>query len=261
MSPNFSRPARKQAARELLRTAQVSPIAMTALYILLLIALDLLDTVSDGAGVLSTFIGLLSMLLGLVLGAGYTMYCMTVSRGERAEYLTLFDAFSFVGRLIGLHLLMGLLIGLWSLLFVIPGLVAFYRYRFAPLYLYEHPEDGILEALQQSCRLTRGFKASLLTLDLSYIGWGFLAYLPSVVVNFLYYQRLAINTFSGIPDPVVLPGVLGVIPGWGWVLIHGLWLLAVAPFFLPHYQCVEISYYDTAKTGDTRLGPDGLGGL
>ena len=263
MTPNFSRPARKRAVREQLRTAQVSPIAMTALYILLLIALDLLDAVSDGAGVLSTFIGLLTMLLGLVLGAGYTLYCMAVSRGERAEYLTLFDAFSFVGRLIGLHLLIGILVGLWSLLFVIPGIVAYYRYRFAPLYLYEHPERGILEALRESCRLTRGYKASLFTLDLSYIGWGLLAYLPSVVVNFIYYNRLALNTFNGIPDAtVVLPGVLGTIPSWGWVLIHGIWLLAVAPFFLPHYQCVEISYYETAKGGDgARPDPDGLGGL
>ena len=262
MTPNFSRQARKRAARELLRTAQVSPAAMTALYILLLIALDLLDAVSDGAGVLSTFIALLAMLLGTVLGAGYTMYCMAVSRGERAEFLTLFDGFSLAGRIIGLHLLTGFLVGLWSLLFVIPGIVAFYRYRFAPLYLYEHPDRGILEALRESCRLTRGFKASLFTLDLSYVGWGLLAYLPSVVVNFIYYNRLALNTFNGIPDPVVLPGVLGTVPAWGWVLIHGLWLLAAAPFFLPHYQCVEISYYETARGGDAaRPDPDGLGGL
>ena len=262
MTPNFSRPARKRAARELLRTAQVSPIAITAVYILLLIALDLLDAVSDGAGALSIFIALLAMLLGTVLGAGYTLYCMAVSRGERAEFLTLFDGFSLAGRIIGLHLLTGVLVGLWSLLFVIPGIVAFYRYRFAPLYLYEHPERGILEALQESCRLTRGFKASLFALDLSYLGWGLVAYLPSVVVNFIYYTRLALNTFSGVPEAVVLPGVLGAIPSWGWVLIHGIWLLAVAPFFLPHYQCVEISYYETAKGGDAaRPDPDGLGGL
>ena len=204
----------------------------------------------------------LAVLGALLLGAGYTMYCMAVSRGERAEFLTLFDGFSLAGRIIGLHLLTGILVGLWSLLFVIPGIVAFYRYRFAPLYLYEHPDRGILEALRESCRLTRGFKASLFTLDLSYIGWGLLAYLPSVVVNFIYYNRLALNTFSGIPDPVVLPGVLGTVPAWGWVLIHGLWLLAAAPFFLPHYQCVEISYYETAKGGDAaRPDPDGLGGL
>lgn len=46
-------------------------------------------------------------------------------------YSTLLDGFSVAGRLILCQIIMSVKIFLWSLLFVIPGIVAAYRYRFA----------------------------------------------------------------------------------------------------------------------------------
>ena len=98
--------------------------------------------------------------------------------GRRAEYLTLFDGFSFVGKVILLNIVIYLFTFFWSLLFVIPGIIAAYRYRFALYNLYENPGIGVMEALNMSKQQTLGYKGQLFMLDLSYIGWLLLASLP-----------------------------------------------------------------------------------
>ena len=80
----------KEEVGELLSGAQVSPRAMTALYAGLLLILNLVCAFT-GEGILSTFVSFLTSLLSVLLGAGCTMYCMAIRRGERVEYLTLFD--------------------------------------------------------------------------------------------------------------------------------------------------------------------------
>ena len=52
--------------------------------------------------------------MSMVLAAGFVLYCMAVRRGERAEYLTLFDGFSFVGKVILLNIVIYLFTFLWS---------------------------------------------------------------------------------------------------------------------------------------------------
>lgn len=270
----------KADAKQLLADAQVSPKGMVALYLGLNLILNLLASFSDGAGLLSTFVNILTTLLSLVLGAGFVLYCMAIRRGERAEYLTLFDGFSFVGKIILLNIVMFLFIFLWSLLFAIPGIIAAYRYRFALYNLYENPGIGVMEALDMSKRQTLGYKGQLFLLDLSYLGWSLLGSIPSTVYSGAvswHMAQLGYGYVSGdlaglLPTDFVVLG----LPDWSWTLIVGLWSLAVALFYLAKYQCVELGYFETAKRtsgvgegaapqqgapwgGDT--GPDGLGGF
>ena len=251
MTPHFiDRPALKAQVRQLLHTAQVPYRSMTMLYLAILVVLDLVQYTTGQHGVLSIFISILTSLLGLVLGAGFLLYCMAIRRGERAEYLTLFDGFSFVGKIIGSYLLQFLLITLWSMLFVIPGIIAAYRYRFALYDLYEDPSISILEALSRSSRQIRGYKGQLFLLDMSYIGWMLLASLPSLLHTFLIY---------GQPATTASP----LMPGWTWLLVESLWMLLVSPLYLAHYNCVDLGYFEAAKStaGTSAPTPDGLGGI
>ena len=268
----------KEEVGELLSGAQVSPRAMTALYAGLLLILNLVCAFT-GEGILSTFVSILTSLLSVLLGAGFAMYCMAIRRGERAEYLTLFDGFSFVGKLIALTIVTYAFIWLWSMLFVIPGIVAAYRYRFAPYNLYENPGIGVMEALEMSKRQTMGYKGQLLALDLSYIGWTLLASLPAMVEMGMVYYGMFSSYYDYMTGAIaVMPAdftVFALLPAWLWTLISGLWSMAVSLFFLPHFQCVELGYFETAKrtsgVGEGAepsasnawggSGPDGLGGL
>lgn len=244
MFEQIDRPRRKWEAAELLQSAQVSPKGMTALYLGLLIVLNLISSLG-GSGFFSIFVSILSMLIATVLGAGFTMYCMAIRRGERAEYLTLFDGFSFVGRLILLDLVTALFIFLWAMLFIIPGIIAAYRYRFAKFNLYENPGIGVMEALDMSKRQTLGYKSQLFMLDLSYVGWNLLALFPTFVLNFLINRELFIQVYLGQPTAEIA-SYFG-IPMIAWDLILGLWQLAVSLFYLANYTCVELSYFETAK--------------
>ena len=175
----------KQEMKELLRSAQVSPRGMTCLYLALVLVLNLADSFMGlmNPGLLGTFISILTGLMSMVLASGFVMYCMAIRRGERAEYLTLFDGFSFVGKVILLNIVIYLFTFFWSLLFVIPGIIAAYRYRFALYNLYENPGIGVMEALNMSKAQTAGFKGTLFVLDLSFLGWSILCWLTLGILS------------------------------------------------------------------------------
>ena len=71
---------------------------------------------------------------------------------------TLFDGFSIAGKVILLEIVASIFIFLWSLLFIIPGIIAIYRYRFALYNLLENPDLGLLEAINLSKEQTYGYK-------------------------------------------------------------------------------------------------------
>ena len=113
----------------------------------------------------------LGILVTAVLGAGYILYTMNVRKGLITPYTTLFDGFLFAGKIILLEIVQYIFVFLWSLLFIIPGIIAGYRYRFALYNLCENPEMGVMEALNMSKAQTRGHKWELFVLDLSFLGW------------------------------------------------------------------------------------------
>ena len=84
--------------------------------------------------------------------------------------------------------LMNLFIALWSLLFVIPGIIKTFSYAMTPYILEEHPELTANEAIDHSRAMMKGHKFDLFWLYLSFIGWGILC-IPT----------LGIGTFWLIP--------------------------------------------------------------
>ncbi|MCX7614489.1 MAG: DUF975 family protein [Clostridiales bacterium] len=69
---------------------------------------------------------------------------------------------------------------LWSLLFIIPGIIKAYAYRMVPYILSDNPNIGYKRAIEISKKMTYGHKFAMWVLDLSFIGWyllGTLAFL------------------------------------------------------------------------------------
>ena len=124
---------------------------------------------------LVTFVTVIVALLGVLLGAGYCLYQLGIRRGEEMPYLTLFDGFSFTGKLILLALVRYIFVFLWSMLFIIPGIIAAYRYSMATYIMAENPNMQATDAIERSKALMDGHKGDLFCLDLSFIGWALLA--------------------------------------------------------------------------------------
>ena len=76
-------------------------------------------------------------------------------------------------------LLVGILTFLWSLLFVIPGIIKMFSYSMTPYILYEYPELGASEAIHRSRMMMRGHKFDLFWLYLGFLGWFLLCILTA----------------------------------------------------------------------------------
>ena len=68
---------------------------------------------------------------------------------------------------------------LWSLLFVIPGIIAAYRYSMATYIMAENPTIAPSDAIERSKALMDGRKGDLFCLDLSFFGWALLTVLTA----------------------------------------------------------------------------------
>ena len=83
---------------------------------------------------------------------------------------------------------MNLFIGLWSLLFIVPGIVKYYEYSMIPYILSEDPNISRQEAFIKSKKLMSGNKWRAFVLTLSFIPWYILGALTFGVVSLFYVQ-------------------------------------------------------------------------
>ncbi len=200
-----NRKQEKRYAKEVLRSAQVSPYVFTIIFLVVSLVLNGVSLTMGSPGlenvymigayelplptlitlppVLVTFLGLLISLLLTTLTYGYYSYSMTVRSGNFAEYGTLLDGFTYVGKIVLLEIVLFCKIFVWSLLFIVPGIVAAYRYRFARFNMCENPDIGIMEAIYMSKAQTNGLKWQLFVMDWSFFGWDLLVSLTLGIVN------------------------------------------------------------------------------
>lgn len=120
-------------------------------------------------------LGLASIVLGGVLQLGYAVFLLRQHDGQDLKLEVLFSQFDRFGTGFAQAFLRSLYTLLWSLLFIIPGIVATYRYAMTPFILAEHPELTASQAIARSKELMMGRKFDLFLLDLSFLGWVILA--------------------------------------------------------------------------------------
>ena len=103
-----------------------------------------------------------------------TRVVLGITAGVKPAVGDAFCGFDDYWSAIKLHLLSGLYIFLWSLLFVIPGIVKTYAYSMAVYILAENKGKSARECIKESMAMTKGHKWELFVLDLSFFGWALL---------------------------------------------------------------------------------------
>lgn len=83
---------------------------------------------------------------------------------------------------------------LWSLLFMIPGIIKSYEYRMIPYILAENPDISVKEAFEESRRLMSGNKWKSFVLDLSFLGWSILSGLTFNILGIFYTNPYMFQT-------------------------------------------------------------------
>ncbi len=127
------------------------------------------------AGSIGTVLGLVQFIVGGTVQLGYCKYLLKLHDGEEGELKDLFSEFDRFGDGFILSLLTSIYIFLWTLLFIIPGIIAALKYAMAPFIMAENPGMKPSEAITASKEMMDGHKADLFTLDLSFIGWAILS--------------------------------------------------------------------------------------
>lgn len=123
-------------------------------------------------------------ILGSIVGVGYSRFNLDlVDRQKEPEIGTLFNYFSHWKTAAAAGALQALIVFLWTLLLIIPGIIAGYSYAMTQYILAENPELSASEALAHSKEIMTGNRWRLFCLQFSFIGWDLLAALTLGIGN------------------------------------------------------------------------------
>lgn len=115
---------------------------------------------------------LVTLIIGGAMKLGLVSYNMDlITRRNPPVFSTLFSRFNIFGKAFALNFMMNLFITLWTLLLIVPGIIAMYRYVLAPYLMAENPNLGVMEAIRLSKQMMVGNKWRLFKLYISFIGW------------------------------------------------------------------------------------------
>ena len=121
-------------------------------------------------GVVIGIYGVVVLIIGGAVRQGLCQFSINlIKKDAPAEFNVLFSKFSNLGKCLLLNLAMWLLIFAWSLLLIVPGIIAAYRYAMAPYIMAQNPDIGVMDAIGQSKELMRGHKGRLFWLSLTFI--------------------------------------------------------------------------------------------
>ena len=110
-----------------------------------------------------------------------------VSHYQKAKLDELGFAFSNAyGNVVKTMFLKGLFTSLWTLLFIVPGIIKGYEYRTIPYILAENPGIDYREAFAASKQMMDGNKWKAFVLDLSFFGWNFLSIFTCGILAIFY---------------------------------------------------------------------------
>lgn len=121
-----------------------------------------------------TYAGLFFIYMPLSVGVSYT-FNRLYAEGDNNVTGNLFrDSLDGYLRNVWGMFLMFIFVFLWSLLFLIPGIIKAYSYAMTPYILKDYPELSANQAINLSRKMMKGHKLDLFILQLSFIGWGIL---------------------------------------------------------------------------------------
>lgn len=175
---------------------------------------DAAYSASVGMGVAAEkFSAMSGIYMFLVTGAftlGISLFFLNLFRRKAAEPDQVFSGFEQFFKALGLCFMTGLFIFLWSLLFVIPGIIAALRYSQAFYILADNPQKPIMECIRESKILMKGNKGKLFCLMLSFIGWALLTALVISIITNMVFRIVGYGIVYTIISWVLDLGMCGV---------------------------------------------------
>ena len=193
-----------QQAREALKGRWGLAVGGNAIYLILGILIQTIPRVGWIGG----------LIIGGPLILGWAAFFLSISRKQDAQLAQLFEGFQRFTQALVAYLLIILFVLLWSILLVIPGVVALLSYSQTFFILSENPPMSGSEAIRQSKTLMRGNRWKLFFLFWRFFGW-FLLGILSFGIGFLWitpYMQTSLARFyddlKAVDSPPILEGIV-----------------------------------------------------
>jgi len=166
----------------------------------------------QGQGSVSLATWLFLLLVPGPLTLGLSAIWLRVVRKQESYPDMVLSGFGNFFRAMLLHFTRSVFMALWAILFIIPGIVAYYRYSLAFFLLIDNPDMAPLAAISLSKYYMRANKGNRFFLDLSFLGWFALA---AVVLAFASGYAMDFLNFAGVTSSLFLSqlvtGILGSV--------------------------------------------------
>ena len=162
----------KEKAKEVAFKNKWNILFPTLIYgVLLGIVSSILGVNKENPSNTASFIYFLIMYGTMFYTIGYQKYMLNMVRGESFEFKDILDYKSILVPAAILTFLVSAFTMLWTLLFIIPGIIAAYSYSQSMFIMAEDKDVKPLDAIKQSKELMNGHKMEYFVLQLSFIGW------------------------------------------------------------------------------------------
>jgi len=155
------------------------------------------------------FIVLIAVFIGLAIGLALSLFVLvpfqigckrwfvlnkTEQRPSMGELVVVFKK-GYINAIL-ITFLQGLYIFLWTLLFIIPGIIKSFEYRLIPYILAENPQISRKEAFRLSKEIMHGHKWESFVLDLSFLGWNILSAITLGIVGIFWSNPYKEATYA-----------------------------------------------------------------
>lgn len=134
-----------------------------------------------------TLISILLELVGFMLQLGAIVFMLRVWRRQENSLGNLLDGLPYLLKAVWLEILIGVFTALWTLLFIVPGIIASYKYSQAFYILLDDPSKSAMQCIRESKEMMKGRKWEYFVFRLSFIGWDLLSVIPFVSVYTMPY--------------------------------------------------------------------------
>lgn len=122
-------------------------------------------------GEIVPILSLLTIIVSGPIALGISIFSLNIARNKDAKIEQLFEGFRNFGTSILAYVLMVLFIILWTILLIIPGIIAAISYSMTFFIIAEDETIGAYDALKKSKEMMNGHKWKFFCLGFSFFGW------------------------------------------------------------------------------------------
>lgn len=161
---------------------------------------------AGGINIVPILGSLVSIIISGPLMVGLYMFFLSFIRGEDAKTGQLYQGFNSFGNAFVAYLLMIIFILLWSILFIIPGVIACFSYSLTFFIIADEPKIDGFDALKLSKKMMNGNKMNLFFLGCRFSGWffvgmitfgiGFIWVFPYMMASIAKFYDVVKNEYS-----------------------------------------------------------------